>query len=344
MDSVFTIGRNILSGILSVSPFIIKRLLIGVVVIWAIVTIVFVLEHAPGAADPVRLALGSHYTYGAYKQLQHEYGLDQSLWNLYLQYLGFGPILAAIGIHVGTGTVSTGLLEGNLGLSYQYVGTPVWSLLQPRLPVTLKLGFYALIVSLIVGLPIGMISALRQNSMLDHVGQGTMIILYAIPTFVLVPLLQLEFSINLGWFPVQGWGDNWKEVVLPVVAYSAGLAGYFAKSYRSFMLEVLAQDYIRTARAKGLKQQVIVGLHAAKNTLVPLASIVGPTIAYLIVGAFIIERFFAIPGIASETIESTLNGDYAFIEATTILLVGFVIVVNMLTDIFYAIVDPRVRI
>lgn len=344
MDYVLLGGRKVLTVILSVAPFVIKRLLIGAVVTWAIVSIVFILEHAPGAADPIRIVLGSHYTYGTYKSLQHEYGLDQSTWNLYLTYLGMGPILGWFGIHVGTGAVQTGLLEGNLGLSYQYVGTPVWSLLQPRVPVTLKLGLYALVVSLVVGLPIGMISALKQNSVIDHVGQGTMIVLYAIPTFVLVPLLQLEFSINLGWFPVAGWGDNFKEVVLPVTAYSAGLAGYFAKSYRSFMLEVLAQDYIRTARAKGLKQQVIVGLHAAKNTLVPLASIVGPTIAYLIVGAFIIERFFGIPGIASETIESTLNGDYSFIEATTILLVVFVIVINMLTDIFYAIVDPRVRI
>src|SRR5947209_5069359 len=195
MDFVLLAGRKVLSVLLSVSPFVIKRLLIGVVVTWAIVSIVFVLEHAPGAADPIRLALGSHYTYGAYKSLQHQYGLDQSLWNLYLNYLGFGPILGIFGIHLGTGTVSTGLLEGNLGYSYQYVGTPVWSLLQPRLPVTLKLGLYALIVSLVVGLPVGMISALKQNSLVDHVGQGTMIILFAIPTFVLVPLLQLEFAI-----------------------------------------------------------------------------------------------------------------------------------------------------
>lgn len=344
MDTVALVGRRIASSVLSVVPFIVKRLLVGVIVTWAIVSVVFVLEHAPGAADPVRVALGSHYTKNGYASLRHQYGLDLSLWDQYLDYLGFGPILGWFGIHVGHGTASTGLLEGNLGTSYYYVGTPIWSLLQPRLPVTLKLGLYSLIVSLIVGLPVGMISALKQNSLIDHLGQGTMIVLYAVPTFVLVPIMQLYFAIHLGWFPVQGWGDNWNEVVLPVAAYSAGLAGYFAKSYRSFMLEALAQDYIRTARAKGLKQQIVIGLHAAKNTLVPLASIVGPVIAYLIVGAFIIERFFAIPGIANETVESTLSGDYGFIEATTILLVAFVIVVNMLTDIFYAIVDPRVRI
>lgn len=324
--------------------FVTKRLLAGIVVLWVIVTIVFILEHAPGSADPIRTILGSHYTYGNYKRLVHEYGLDVSLWQQYLNYLGLGPPLSWIGIRAGTGSVDSGLLEGNLGLSYQYPGTPVWDLLSAGVPVTLKLGAYALVLSLLVGIPVGLISAIRQNSTIDHVGQGAMVVLYAIPTFVLVPLMQLEFGVRLHWFPVQGWGDNLTQVVLPVTAYAAGLAGYFSKSFRSFMLEVLQQDYIRTARAKGLAQPRIVWLHAMKNTLIPLASIVGPTVAYLIVGAFIIERFFAIPGIANETVQAVFNGDYAMIEATTILLAIFVVVVNMLTDIFYAVVDPRVKL
>lgn len=324
--------------------FVIKRLLSGIVVTWAIVSIVFIMEHAPGAADPIRLTLGSHYTYGNYHRLLHEYGLDVSLWDQYLNYLGLAPMLAWFGIHIGTGTVNTGLIEGNLGYSFQYPGTPVWSLIQSEVPVTMKLGAYALIVSLAVGIPIGLISALRQNSSVDYAGQGIMIVFYAIPTFVLVPLCQLYFAVDLHWLPVQGWGDNWQEAVLPILTYAAGLAGYFAKSFRSFMLEVLQQDYIRTARAKGLRQQRVVITHAMKNTLLPLASIVGPTIAYLIVGAFIIERFFAIPGIANITVQSVFSGDYAVIEATTILLAVFVVVVNMLTDIFYTIVDPRVSL
>lgn len=324
--------------------FIIKRLLAGIVVVWAIVSIVFVLEHGPGAADPIKLTLGSHYTYGNYHRLLHDYGLDTSLWNQYLNYLGFGPILGWFGIHVGTGTVNTGLLEGNLGYSFEYPGTPVWSILQSHVPVTLKLGLYALVVSLLVGIPAGLISAVRQNSVLDHLLQGSMMVFYAVPTFVLVPILILYFAVDLRWFPVQGWGDNLNEVVLPVFTYAAGLAGYFAKSFRSFMLEVLQQDYIRTARAKGLRQRTIIWLHAVKNTLLPLASIVGPTIAYLIVGAFIIERFFAIPGIADETVTSVFSGDYSVIEATTILLAAFVVLINMLTDIFYTVVDPRVKL
>lgn len=324
--------------------FVIKRLLSGVVVVWAIVTIVFILEHGPGAADPIRLILGSHFTYGNYRQLVHEYGLDIPLWQQYLNYLGLAPILSWFGVHFGHGFTETGLLEGNLGLSYQYPGTPVWSLMSSGVPVTLKLGFYALALSLVVGIPVGMISALRQNSAIDYAGQGSMMVLYAIPTFVLVPVCQIIFAIELKWFPEQGWGDNLSQVILPTVTYAAGLAGYFAKSYRSFMLEVLQQDYIRTARAKGLSQRVIIWLHAMKNTLLPLASVVGPTIAYLIVGAFIVEEYFNIPGIAHETIQSVFAGDYGVIEATTIALAAFVVFINMLTDIFYSIVDPRIRV
>lgn len=324
--------------------FIVKRLLTGIVVLWAIVTVVFILEHGPGAADPIRLILGSHYTYGNYHRLLHEYGLDVPLFQQYLNYLGLGPILAGFGIHLGAGSVDSGLLEGNLGLSYEYVGTPVWNLLQPGVPVTMKLGGYALLISLLLGIPIGLVSALRQNTSIDHVLQAVVVTLYAIPTFVLIPFAQQWFAVDLRWFPVQGWGDGVNQMVLPIGVYAAGLTGFFAKSFRSFMLEILQQDYIRTARAKGLRQSTIIVLHAMKNTLLPLASIVGPTIAYLIVGAFLIEQFFAIPGIAYETVHSNLTGDYGVIEATTILLAAFVVVVNMLTDIFYTVVDPRVKL
>jgi ABC-type dipeptide/oligopeptide/nickel transport system permease component len=326
------------------SAFVVKRLFSGIIVLWAIVSLVFVMEHAPGASDPIRLILGSHYTPGKYQLLLHEYGLDVPLWQQYLNYLGLAPILAWFGVHLGHGAVLTGLLEGDLGLSYQFPGTSVWSIMSDKIPVTLELGFYALFVSLIVGIPIGLISALKQNTWIDHGTQTISMVFYGIPTFVLVPVLQIIFCINLHWFHTQGWGDNLGELVLPVFAYAAGLTGYFAKSFRSFMLEVLQQDYIRTARAKGLSQRIIIWLHAMKNTLLPLASIVGPTIAYLIVGAFIIERFFAIPGIANQTITSVFSGDYGVIEGTTIALAAFVVVVNMLTDIFYSMIDPRVRL
>lgn len=326
------------------AAFTTKRILAGIVVVWAIVTVVFIMEHGPGAADPIRRLLGSHYTYGNYQRLLHEYGLDVPLHIQYLNYLGVAPILGWFGIHLEAGAPPTGLLEGNLGYSYMQTGTPVWNIMSSGIPVTLKLGSYSLLVGLIVGLPLGLLSAIKQNSIFDHLGQGASIVLYAIPTFVLVPVLQDIFSIHFGLFPVSGWGDSWKEAVLPIAAYQAVFTGYFAKSFRSFLIEVFEQDYIRTARAKGLKQRTIIYIHAIKNTLLPLASVVGPTIGYLIIGAFIIEEFFSIPGIAYITITSVQNGDYGVIEATTIALAAFVVLINMLTDIFYALVDPRVRL
>ena len=328
----------------AIAIFIIKRVLVGIVVLWAIVSVVFVLEHAPGAANPIRTILGSHFTFGTYKVLLHEYGLDIPLWQQYINYLGLSPLLALVGIHFGHGAVLTGLIEGNLGLSYQFPGTPVWDLISAGVPVTMTLGAYALVLSLLVGLPVGLISALKQNSLTDHIGQGSMMVLYAIPVFVLVPVCQLIFGVDLGWFPVQGWGSGINQMVLPIAIYAAGLAGFFAKSFRSFMLEVLQQDYIRTAKAKGLRQSTVVFLHVVKNTLVPLASVVGPVIGYLIVGAFVIEKFFAIPGIANETVTAIFSGDYPVIEATTVMLAAFIVFVNMLTDIFYTIVDPRVKL
>lgn len=310
--------------------FIVRRLLAMVIVIWAIVTIVFFLAHS-SPYDPIRLILGQKYSAVNASRLRALFGLDKPLWQQYMNYLG-------------------NLLHGNLGYSEETdtLGEPVWSLLRAGIPVTLKLGGYALGLSLVIGLPVGLISALRQNSWIDHSSQSVMMILYAVPTFVLVPISQVVFGAELRWLPVTGWGDpgilGLKEMILPIGLYAAGLTGYFAKSFRSFMLEILRQDYIRTARAKGLRQSIIVYRHAVKNALLPLASIVGPAVAFLIVGAFIIEYFFSIPGVGYITVTSVTQSDYPVIEATTIMLATFVVIVNMLTDIFYAMVDPRIRL
>ncbi|MGH2343765.1 MAG: ABC transporter permease, partial [Chloroflexota bacterium] len=189
----------------------------------------------------------------------------------------------------------------------------------------------------------------RQNKLLaDNMNMGVMLILYSMPPFVLIPILQLVLSIDLHWLPAGQWGDDgWlgvKEWVMPVTVYAAGLSGFFARSMRSFMLEVLHQDYIRLARAKGLRERRVVYVHAMKNTLLPFASVLGPTIAYLVVGAFIIEDLFSIPGIGQITVTSTLQDDLTVTEATTLVLAVAVVVINALTDIFYTIADPRVKL
>lgn len=310
--------------------FIVKRIFAMIVVVYLIATIVFFMAHA-SPYNPIKLVLGQHAANpAAVAAYEHLFGLDQPLWNQYKDYMG-------------------GLLHGNLGYSegIDSFGTPVWDILKGGVPVSMKLGSFALILSLIIGLPIGLLSALKQNSAIDHGSQFFVILAYAIPVFVLIPICQLIFGVYLHWLPISGWGDpglaGIKEQILPVTLFAMGLAGFFAKSFRSFLLEVLSQDYMRTARAKGLKDRVVIYLHACKNTLLPLASIVGPTIAFLIVGAFIIENFFGIPGIGLTTIDAVTSSNYPVIEATTILLAAFVVFINMLTDIFYAMVDPRVR-
>lgn len=311
--------------------FIVKRFIAMIILVYMIATIVFFMAHA-SPYNPIKLDLGQHAANPvAVRQYEHLFGLDRPLWDQYKTYMG-------------------GLVHGQLGYSegVDSFGTPVWDLLKSGVPVSMKLGIYATVLSLIIGLPIGLISALKQNTMIDHGSQFFVILAYAVPVFVLIPLCQLLFGVHLHWLPVTGWGDpgllGIKEQILPVGLFALSLAGFFAKSFRSFLLEVLNQDYVRTARAKGLKNAVIIYLHACKNTLLPLASIVGPTVAFLIVGAFIIENFFGIPGIGLTTVSAVLGSNYPVIEATTIILAAFVVFVNMLTDIFYAMVDPRVRI
>lgn len=311
--------------------FAIKRFVAMIVVVYLIATIVFFLAHA-SPYDPIRLEMGQHFAGNpqGYANARHLFGLDQSLPQQYVTFMG-------------------GLLHGHLGYSEgtDTFGTPVWDLLQHGVPVSMKLGGLALLLSLLIGLPVGLMSALRQNTILDHGPQSVMMILFAVPAYVLAPLAQIIFAVTLHWLPVSGWGDpgvqGIKELILPVSVFAAGLTGFFAKSFRSFMLEVLRQDYIRTARAKGLQERLVIYLHAFKNTLLPLASIVGPVLAFLIVGAFIIELFFAVPGIGYDTVAAVTGADYGVIEGTTIMLAAFVIFVNFLTDIFYALVDPRVR-
>jgi ABC-type dipeptide/oligopeptide/nickel transport system permease component len=206
---------------------------------------------------------------------------------------------------------------------------------------------WATIVALIVGLPLGVLAAVRHNTLFsDNLNMAGNMILYSVPPLLLIAAARVFLSIDLHWFPVAGWNGytSVSYLVIPVLIYASGIAGFYARSMRSFMLEVLSQQYIRTAKAKGLAFWKIVFVHAAKNTLVPFASILGPTIAFLVVGAFIIENLFNIPGIAQITVQSTLANDYNVTLATTVLLALAVVVVNALTDIFYAVVDPRVRL
>lgn len=313
--------------------FVIRRLIALAGILLAVAAITFFLVRlAPG--DPVLHQLGLQHAGDVvtYRRLYHAMGLDQPLWRQFLTYVW-------------------GALHGDLGQSILQQGTPVTTIIGQGLPLTLQLGGAATLLALLVGLPLGILAATHRNHPLaDHGAMGLMMLLYALPPYVLIPAVWLVFGIALrgtvfhldvtGW---QGWGAP-RSWLAPVTVYAAGLAGYFARSMRSFLLEELGQEYVHTARAKGLSRRAVVSRHALKNTLVPLASVLGPTVAFLVVGAFIIEQLFSIPGLASITVQATLADDYAVTLGTTLLLAAAVVAANALTDILYTLVDPRVSL
>ena len=312
--------------------FIIRRLIAMLFILFGVAAITFFLVHlAPG--NPVVTVLGQHAGDPvAYQRMYHQMGLDQPLWKQFLQYVW-------------------NALHGNLGYSVVQIGTPVTDIIGQGLPVTLELGGMATLVALIFGIPLGVIAAVRHNKLVaDNVNMGIMMALYSLPPFVIIPVVWLVFGELLqgtffhlevtGW---QGLGAP-RYWIAPVFVFAAGLAGFFARSVRSFMLEELNKDYIRTARAKGLAERTVIYIHAMKNTLLPLASVLGPTVAFLVVGAFIIELEFSIPGVANITVQSTLADDYSVTLGTTLVLAAAVVIVNALTDIFYTIADPRVKL
>jgi ABC-type dipeptide/oligopeptide/nickel transport system permease component len=191
------------------------------------------------------------------------------------------------------------------------------------------------------------LSALRQNSWIDRGNMVLMLALYSIPSFVLVPVVQLIdvalFMMKLPHLPVAGWGTP-AHLVLPVLVLSAGSLGYIARLTRASMLEVLRQDYIRTARAKGLRPRQINYRHALRNALLPLVTVVGPSIAFLVTGAFVVENLFAVPGVGYIAIQSIGQRDYPVIQATTVILATAVVVMNLVTDLTYTFLDPRIRV
>jgi ABC-type dipeptide/oligopeptide/nickel transport system permease component len=312
---------------MGIMAFLVKRFVGAVIVVIGITILTFFLVHlAPG--NPIRNALGLHATSSSVNQLMAAYGLNKPVLQQYFDYMG-------------------GLLHGNLGPSFQYQNLTVNQILGQGLPITLWIGMWAIIIAVVVGVPLGILAAVRHNKLLsDNANMGINMILYSVPPLLLIAVARLVFSVDLHWLPVAGWQGytSISYLAMPVLIFASGLVGFYARSMRSFMLEVLNQQYIRTAKAKGLAYWKIVFIHAAKNTLVPFSSVLGPTVVVLVAGAFIIETIFGIPGIAGITVQSTIASDYNVTLATTIILAVAVVVVNALTDIFYAVVDPRVRL
>lgn len=303
-----------------------KRVLSLLFVLFSVTFLTFIVSYlAPG--DPILNMMGGRHDPTRYAFLRHLYGLDLPWYQQYFTYLGH-------------------LLHGNLGYSFKYPERPVWDLIANGVPVSTELGLLALTLSVVVGVPAGVLAALWQNSWRDTAIMGVMLGLYSVPSFVIIPVLWAIdlalYNAHLPSLPVAGWGAP-QQVILPVLVLSAANVGFIARLMRNSVLEVLRQDFTRTARAKGLPESRVISKHVLRNALLPLLTVLGPSTAFLVTGAFVVENLFAIPGIGYLSVQSIGQRDYPVIQATTILLALAVVIMNLVTDIAYTVADPRVR-
>jgi ABC-type dipeptide/oligopeptide/nickel transport system permease component len=230
----------------------------------------------------------------------------------------------------------------NFGPSYTSRTQSVSGIIRAHLPVSAKLGFAAMIVALVIGVPLGTVAAVKKNTPYDYFSMSTAILGVSVPVIILGPLLKYIVAVELGWLPTSGWGRP-DQIVMPAFALGFAQSALMARLTRASLLQVLNEDYIRTARAKGLQERRVVMLHAMKNALIPVATVVGPLFAALITGTFVTERVFGIPGLGSYFVTSIGNRDYAVIMGTTLLFAFFIVVANFCVDLTYAWLDPRIR-
>lgn len=234
------------------------------------------------------------------------------------------------------------LLHGDFGPSFKYQDYTVTELISLGFPVSLKLGFLAMLLALLIGLVLGSIAALRQNSWADYTVMGFAMTGITVPNFVMAPILALVFGVFLGWLPVAGWGEL-KHFVLPVIALSLPQIATVARMTRASLIETLHSPFIRTAKAKGMPTHIILLRHASKSTLLPIISWLGPAFAAIITGSVVIEQIFGLPGIGRYFVQGALNRDYTLVMGVVVFYAVLIIVMNLVVDLLYKVLDPRVR-
>jgi ABC-type dipeptide/oligopeptide/nickel transport system permease component len=232
-------------------------------------------------------------------------------------------------------------VRGDFGISL-YNRRPVGDIIRESFPATATLAVGAILLAVLVGIPAGIVAAVWHNRLPDRLSMTGVVLGISVPNFVMATLLILLVSVRLGWLPVAGWGTP-EYLVLPVLVLAARPAASVARFTRTSMLEVLQQDYIRTARAKGVSEHLVILKHALPNALLPVVTVIGNAFGYLLTGSFIVETVFAVPGVGYRSIEAILRRDYPVIQATTLLFAFLFIVVNLMVDILYTRLDPRVR-
>ncbi len=300
--------------------FIVRRVLEMVPVLFLIATLTFFLIRvAPGGPFSGEKTLRPE----ALASLERHYGLDQPLRVQYVRYMGH-------------------LLHGDLGPSFKYPMRSVNELIAQAFPVSAELGLWAMAFALMVGVPIGMVAALRANTLADWLPMAGAMVCICLPSFVLGPLLILFFSFTLGWFDAAGWFD-WSHRVLPALTLGTGAAAYFARMTRAGMLEVLSQDYIRTARAKGVSEWAVVFRHAIRGGMTPILSLMGPAMAGILTGSFAVESIFQVPGLGGFFVNSAFNRDYTVVLGTVIFYALLLLVFNLIFDVILIAINPRLK-
>jgi oligopeptide transport system permease protein len=301
--------------------FVWMRLLQAIPVLLVVITFTFFLARfAPGGPfDQEKMQIPE-----VRKALEAQYHLDQPLLVQYGSYL-------------------KDLLQGDFGPSFKYPGRSVNELIASGFPATAELGLYALLVAVILGMGAGLMAALRPNTWLDYLPMSAAMTGICMPTLLLGPVLVLVFGIWLDWLPVSGWGDVPGDKILPSLTLGAAYAAYVARLTRGGMLEVLSQDYIRTARAKGLPERVVIFKHALRGGVIPVVSFLGPAFAGLLSGSFVVETVFQVPGLGRFFVQAAFNRDYTMILGCTTFLATLIILFNLLSDLLAAWLNPRVR-
>src|SRR6185312_4852495 len=312
---------RVIAEILPVIRLLGSRLLYTLPVLWLVVSLVFLLIHlVPG--DPIQAMLGEGAASGDIQAARHAYGLDQPIGKQYLHYWN-------------------GVLHGRLGQSIR-LNQDVGRVIRERYPYTLRLTIAALIVALLLSIPAGVRSAQRRDRWDDRLLSVVSLFGLSFPNFALGPILILFFAIKLGLLPVSGAG-TWEHLVLPAITMGGAMAAILTRMVRTAMLEELGQDYIRTARAKGLSERTVVYKHALRNAMLPIITVVGLQFGALLAGAIVTETIFSWPGIGRLTLTAISTRDYFLVQGC-ILAIGLTyIVVNLFTDVLYAVVNPRIR-
>ena len=319
--AVFFLGAGAYIAQQGLGVYVFKRLLETVFVVWVIASLTFLLLRVlPGGPFDSEKALPPEVM----ANLAREYHLDQTIPQQYLSYM-------------------TDLVHGDLGQSYKYVGRNITSIIAESLPNSVQLGLYALLISYIIGIPMGVLAGWKQGTALDFSAMFLAISGVSLPSFLMAPIFILIFCFCLDWLPVALW-DGPASYILPMVVLGIRPAAQIARLTRASVLEVIHSDYIRTARAKGLDARTILFKHVLRNSLIPVLSVSGPLAASILVGSFVIEQIFAIPGIAKHLIVSVTNRDYPLILGTTLLFSVMLVIANLVTDLLMAMIDPRVKL